>query len=116
MYEMRSSIVTAHHGIDRDAKYAFRGQMFRDLLPKVGLRNLREAALFLGLSLRHVQRVAAGTHATSTAVGTLALMHDTQRSLAILTNAGRERAVPFQALPRRQHCVVSRDTTSFLNA
>jgi hypothetical protein len=63
--------VTAHQGIDRDAKYAFRGQMFRDLLPKVGLRDLREAAQFLGISTRHAQRIAAGTHAASTAASKL---------------------------------------------
>ena len=72
--------MTPHQGIDPKAEYyAFMGTTFRELLPKVGLTNLRDAALFLGLSLRHVQRIASGTHVTSTAVGKLlALMHDTE--------------------------------------
>jgi hypothetical protein len=79
MFKLRSAIVTAHQGIDRDVKYRFRGERFHTLLRQVGLTNLREAAQFFGLSTRHLQRIAAGTHPTSTAVGKLlALMHDTE--------------------------------------
>jgi len=77
--EHGSAIVTEHQATDRNAKFAYRGQMFRDLLPKVGLANLRDAAQFLGISMRQAQRIAAGTHAASTAASKLlALMHDTQ--------------------------------------
>jgi hypothetical protein len=71
--------VTPHQGIDRKAEhYALRGETFSYVLRHVGLSNLREAAQFLGISTRHAQRIAAGTHATSTAVGKLlAVMHDT---------------------------------------